>query len=99
MRLFHPFKKSQRWTQPLKWISFQIYFERFHIINRFFSSSLKYVIELRDKSSISNCISLPTDGKVDNLLCDIINSVNAASRCINKDLGILLINCKRNLWM
>jgi hypothetical protein len=143
MRLFHPFKKSQRWTQPLKWISFHIYFERFHSINRlsfsvtlssvlilcvvfsvvyfryqrafeyFFlivkchydktwvkefhdnleghnhwsglafiyilkgfivsivciSSSLKYVIELKDKSSISSCISLANDGKADNLLC------------------------------
>jgi hypothetical protein len=37
------------------------------------------------------CISLANDGKVDKLLCDRFNSVNAASRCINKDLGILLI--------
>jgi hypothetical protein len=42
------------------------------------SSSLKYVIELKDKSSISSCISLENDGKVDNVLCDRFNSVNAA---------------------
>jgi hypothetical protein len=32
--------------------------------------------------------SLANDGKVDNLLCDRFISVNAASRCMNKDLGI-----------